>query len=110
MAWDLHVLAGQATLDQLKDPDMPLAVCADLSPADWIVASDLPGPRLVTFGPGGDAPAFVWPPDRTWCVAADIDPCWPAIGASAPLIERLTSDPGLDAVEANPAHEPPAYR
>src|SRR5450755_1833105 len=27
---------------------MPLAVCADLSPADWIVASDLPWPRLVT--------------------------------------------------------------
>jgi hypothetical protein len=26
------------------------------------------------------------------------------------LIERLTGDPGLDAVEANPADEPPAYR
>jgi hypothetical protein len=34
---------------------MPLAVCADLSPADWIVASDLPWPRLVTFGPAGFA-------------------------------------------------------
>jgi hypothetical protein len=34
---------------------MPLAVCADLSPADWLVASDLPWPRLVTFGPAGFA-------------------------------------------------------
>jgi hypothetical protein len=59
---------------------------------------------------GGGAPAFVWPPDHTWCVAADIDPHWAATGASAPLIERLTGDPGLDAVEANPADEPPAYR
>jgi hypothetical protein len=32
---------------------MPLAVCSDLSPADWIVASDVPWPRLVTIGPAG---------------------------------------------------------
>src|SRR5947209_5752027 len=30
-----------------------LRVCSDLSPADWIVASDLPWQRLVTFGPAG---------------------------------------------------------
>ena len=34
---------------------MPLGVCSDLSPADWIVASDLPWQRLVTFGPAGFA-------------------------------------------------------
>jgi hypothetical protein len=206
---------------------MPLAVCSDASAADWIVASDLPWPRLVTFGPAGfgayarirfipdpvgegqreseadvdaspdeveqwrcllrllatvtadpddcyfalwdgwgfpkaacrwptfavprgaepsarayflfhgslaqvavwgggypahagvwnrpefsrgGAPAFVWPSDQTWCVAADIDPHWAALGASAPLIERVLADPGLDAVEADPADQPPAYR
>jgi len=27
--------------------------CTDLSPADWLVASELPWERLVTFGPAG---------------------------------------------------------
>jgi hypothetical protein len=206
---------------------MPLAICSDLSAADWIVASDLPWQRLVTFGParfgayarvrfvpdpirdgqqeieadphaspdevdqwrallkllagatkdpdhcyfglwegwgfpdsarlwssfgvprgarspmrsyflfrgslsqagiwgggtpttagiwgpsefsGGGAPAFVWPSDRTWCIAADIDPHWAGIGASVSLIERLIGDARLDAVEADPAEEQPAYR
>jgi hypothetical protein len=206
---------------------VPLAVCSDLSPADWIVASDIPWARLVTIGPSGfaayarvrfipdpiregqreseadldaspdevdqwrallgllaagtpdpdncyfglwdgwgfpesarpwptfsvprddqlparsyflfhgslseaeiwgggapadagiwglpefsrgGAPAFVWPSDHTWCIAADIDPHWAGIGASVPLIERLIGDPRLDAVEADPADKQPAYR
>jgi hypothetical protein len=204
---------------------MPLAVCSDLSPADWIVASELPWERLVTFGPAGfaayarirsipdptredqreneadpdaspdevdqwlsllkllaaatedpddcyfglwegwgfpgsarrwpsfgvprgariparsyflfhgslseaeiwgggepanagiwgpcefsrgGAPAFVRPSNHTWCIAPDIDPHWAGIGASVILIERLISDPRLDAVEADPAEEQPA--
>jgi hypothetical protein len=58
----------------------------------------------------GGAPAFVWPSDHTWCIAADIDPHWAAIGASAPLIERVIGDPRLDAVEADPAAKQPTYR
>jgi hypothetical protein len=34
---------------------VPLEVCSDLSPADWIVTSDLPWKRLVSFGPAGFA-------------------------------------------------------
>jgi hypothetical protein len=34
---------------------MALTLCTDLSPADWLVASDLPWGRLVTFGPAGFA-------------------------------------------------------
>lgn len=34
---------------------MSLAVCSDLSPADWIVTSDVPWGRLATFGPAGFA-------------------------------------------------------
>ena len=206
---------------------MPLAVCSDLSPADWIVASDIPWPRLVTIGPSGfaayarvrfipdpiredqreteadldaspdevdqwrsllgllatstadpdncyfglwdgwgfpeparrwptfgvprgarlparsyflfhgslseaeiwgggapanagiwglpefsrgGAPAFVWPSDRTWCIAADIDPHWAAIGGSVPLIDRVIGDLRLDAVEADPADKQPTYK
>jgi hypothetical protein len=206
---------------------VPLAVCPDLSPADWIVASDIPWARLVTIGPAGfaayarvrfipdpiredqreseadlhaspdevdqwralfgllatvtadpdncyfglwdgwgfpasagrwptfgvprddrlparsyflfhgslseaeiwgggapahagiwgppefsqgGAPAFVWPSDRTWCVAADIDPHWAGIGAAVPLIERLIDDARLDAVKADPAGKQPTYR
>ena len=189
---------------------MPLAVCSDLSPADWIVASDIPWPRLVTMGPagfaayarvrfipdpthedereseadldatpdevdqwrallrllaagtadpgncyfglwdgwgfpesarrwptfgvprgdqrparsyflfhgslseaaiwGGGAPALVWPSDHTWCIAADIDPHWAAIGGSVPLIDRLIGDPRLDAVKTDPADKQPTYR
>lgn len=32
-----------------------LTLCSDLSPADWIVASDLPWQQLVSFGPSGFA-------------------------------------------------------
>jgi hypothetical protein len=58
----------------------------------------------------GGAPAFVWPSDHTWCVAADIDPHWLGIGASPPVIARLIDDPRLDAIEAAPADQQPAYR
>lgn len=204
---------------------VPLVICSDLSPADWIVTSDLPWDRLVTFGPPGFAayarvrfipdpayegqqeheadldatpgeteqwrtllqllaaetsrpedcyfalwegwplpdgarrwptvgvprdarislrsyflshgplaeaeiwgtpleagiwgrpefsrggtPAFVWPADHTWCVTADIDPHWAGIGATAATVTRLIADQRLDAVQADPEDEPPAYR
>jgi hypothetical protein len=61
------------------------------------------------FSKGG-TPAFVWPSDHMWCVAADIDPHWAGIGATAPTIERLVADRRLDAVAADPDSEQPAYR
>ena len=61
------------------------------------------------FSSGG-TPAFVWPSDHSWCVAADVDPHYAGIGASVPTIRRLIADPGLDAVEADPAAAQPAYR
>jgi hypothetical protein len=198
---------------------MALALCWDRSPADWIVASDLPWAQLVTFGPSGfaayarlrflpdpayqgqsendadpdaapcatdqwralfeqlgartrtpddcyfclwegwpfprsvlhapkvsvpphprvpyrsyflfrgllsdagawgepkiwpgDPPpfeaAFVWPADRAWCVANDVDPHWAGIGADATLIDRMVADPSLDIVAADPGEAQPAY-
>ena len=61
------------------------------------------------FSSGG-TPAFVWPSDHTWCITADIDPHWAAVGGSMPMIQRLLGDPRLDAVSADPAAKQPAYR
>ena len=58
----------------------------------------------------GGTPAFVWPSDHAWCVAADVDPHWAGIGASVPTIERLIADRRIDAVEADPTEDQPAYR
>jgi len=64
---------------------------------------------LPEFSQGG-TPAFVWPSDHAWCVAADIDPYWAGIGATEQAIERLVADRRLDAVAADPESEQPAYR
>jgi len=73
---------------------------------DWGAAEDSPGrPRL-----GMPLPAFVWPTDRAWCVTRDVDPHWAGIAADAAAIHRLTADPRLDVVPADPAREQPAYR
>jgi hypothetical protein len=55
-------------------------------------------------------PAFVWPADRRWCFASDVDPHWAGIGAERAAIERLLEDPELDVVEARPNEPPLAYR
>jgi hypothetical protein len=55
-------------------------------------------------------PAFIWPADRAWCVACDVDPHWAGIGADTAVITRLIADPRLDAVDADPSGEQPAYR
>jgi hypothetical protein len=63
-------------------------------------------------GPGDSAPfepAFVWPADRAWCVANDVDPHYAGIAGDTALIEQLLADPRLDAVAADLAQEPPEY-
>lgn len=63
---------------------------------------------LPEFSHGG-TPAFVWPADHTWCVAADVDPHWAGIGATVTTIRRLVADQRLDAVIADPDGAQPAY-
>jgi hypothetical protein len=72
----------------------------------WDAARNWPGgPRL------GDAPpAFVWPADRSWCVAHDVDPHWAGIGGPRALIADLIGESTLDAVAADPDRTQPAYR
>jgi hypothetical protein len=55
-------------------------------------------------------PAFVWPADRAWCVANDVDPHYAGIGASTAAIDELLETAGVDVVRADPAEEQPAYR
>lgn len=54
-------------------------------------------------------PAFVWPGDRAWCIASDVDPHYAGIGASTAIIDRLLAHPGLDVVLADPGTEQPHF-
>ncbi|TQL70031.1 hypothetical protein FB381_3955 [Nocardioides albertanoniae] len=56
------------------------------------------------------APGFVWPSDRSWCVAFDTDPHFAGVGGSTEAIDRLLEDPILTTL-AHPAGAglPPAY-
>ena len=55
------------------------------------------------------APAFVWPSDRSWCWASDVDPHWAGVGAAEPAVRALLDAPGLDVVRADPTAPQPAY-
>ncbi|MGH3508447.1 MAG: hypothetical protein ACRDO2_14715 [Nocardioidaceae bacterium] len=72
----------------------------------WDTAQDLP--RTIRLEAA--EPAFVWPADHVWCVALDVDQHWAGIGADSPLITKLTSDPRLDVVTADPTQGPPFYQ
>lgn len=54
-------------------------------------------------------PAFVWPADRRWCFANDVDPHWAGIGAEDAAIKALLADPELDVVRARPDDAQPLY-
>jgi len=42
-------------------------------------------------------PAFIWPADRAWCIANDVDPHYAGIGGSAEAIAAVLSDSRLHA-------------
>ena len=54
-------------------------------------------------------PAFVWPADRCWCFAGDVDPHWAGIGAERAAVDILIGDPQLDVVPADPEGSQPQY-
>ncbi|GAA3634650.1 hypothetical protein GCM10022223_61260 [Kineosporia mesophila] len=54
-------------------------------------------------------PAFIWPADRTWCIAKDVDQHWAGIGASEGALEDLRAIPDLNIVKADPAQPQPFY-
>lgn len=52
---------------------------------------------------GYNPAAFVWPEDRAWCIASDVDDHGAIIGANAETIGRLLARTDLDIVTADPA-------
>lgn len=56
-----------------------------------------------------DPPAFVWPADRAWCLAADVDPHWAGVGARSDVIRRLTARDDVDVVLADRDGRQPFY-
>lgn len=54
-------------------------------------------------------PGHVWPDDRAWCVAFDVDAHFAGVGASASAIERLTHLPELTVVPWSWGSSPALY-
>ncbi|SDS77932.1 hypothetical protein SAMN04488570_2677 [Nocardioides scoriae] len=48
----------------------------------------------------GFAPALVWPADRAWCIAFDVESHFAGVGASSGAISRLLETDGLSAERA----------
>lgn len=54
-------------------------------------------------------PAFVWPADRRWCFACDVDPHWAGVGAELSAVAALLAVADLDVVPARPEEPQPRY-
>lgn len=54
-------------------------------------------------------PAFVWPEDRAWCIAADVDPHWAGIGGSRAAVNELVALSTVDVVHTDPSEQQPSY-
>lgn len=61
------------------------------------------------FGRPIAPPAFVWPADRSWCFASDVDPHWAGIGGAQAAINAVVDDPELDVVATRPTETQPFY-
>lgn len=55
------------------------------------------------------APSFVWPRDRSWCIAYDVDAHFLGAGGSQGAIDRLLTHPRFDVVRADRDVLPPIY-
>ncbi|MET0999477.1 MAG: hypothetical protein ABWX73_12220 [Marmoricola sp.] len=66
---------------------------------DW-GATEYP-PELSQLGPHRiNSPNLIWPADRAWFVATEIDLPWTGVGGSAALVRDLLGAPALDVVPA----------
>lgn len=70
--------------------------------ARWV--DDAPEPHGRAF-----PPAFVWPADRSWCLAFDVDAHFAGVGGSAAAVARLLDAEGLRTVPATYGSRPPLY-
>ena len=61
------------------------------------------------YGPGLprdiNSPNLFWPADHAWFVTTHVDETWAGVGGSAPLVDDLLRDPGLETVRTtHPEH------
>lgn len=56
-----------------------------------------------------DSPSFIWPRDRAWCIAWDVDPHFAGVGGSNAAIAALLAVPRLHAVPHDPATKAQYY-
>lgn len=54
-------------------------------------------------------PAFVWPADRSWCFASDVDPHWAGIAGSRAAVDALVANLLLDVVPVGEGESVPTY-
>lgn len=52
--------------------------------------------------PGTRSPQLLWPEDRTWCVASEIDLDSTVVGGTRALLDAVLADPDLEAWEVRP--------
>lgn len=57
-----------------------------------------------------NSPNLMWPADRAWFAATEIDLPWTGVGGSADLITAICADPWLDAEETALSESPPYWR
>lgn len=55
-------------------------------------------------------PAFVWPADRSWCLARDVDAHFASVVGSEAAISALRGDAVLDVALLSPGETPPWYQ
>ena len=71
----------------------------------WGAADLRPGhPRII------NSPNLIWPVDRAWFVATEIDLPWTGIGGSAQLIQDLMAEAALDVERIEPGADLPYWR
>jgi hypothetical protein len=99
---DHLVLAGPlAAVVQIGDTDPPGLI--------WAVAAE-PGEEAPPGRPEPDptdpfwrdAPSLIWPADRSWFVASEVDFDSTLVGGSRVLLEALVAAPGLEIHEVTP--------
>lgn len=54
------------------------------------------------FRPGSRTPSLLWPDDRTWCVATEVDFDSTLVGGTRDLVDAVLADPVLEAVAVGP--------
>ena len=101
----VELLAADAALDDLRflmwdgypyEPALPPCDRVDLMRLRTcaMATGSLEDYRAwTTSGPeGAFAPAFVWPPDRSWCVAYDVDSHFAGAAGTVAAVERLMAE------------------